>query len=241
MELIKTENLIRNYGNIEVLRGISLTVMEGEFLGIMGKSGSGKTTLLKILGMIDRPTGGKMIYRGRPESELRSWESAKIRREEVGFVFQEFFLMDSLDILENVMLPMFVSKSADSEGKEKARALMKRFGIAELEKKMPYELSGGERQRTAICRALVNDPQIVFADEPTGNLDSKSGKIVIDSLKRINQEFGKTVIMVTHDPQMASHCDRIALLKDGVKLDEIKKDGENEEFYQEILRRMADL
>lgn len=135
MDLIKTENLKRNYGNTEVLRGISLTAMEGEFLGIMGESGSGKTTLLKILGMIDRPTGGELIYRGRPESELRGWESARIRREEISFVFQEFFLMDSLDILENVMLPLFVSKSADSRREEKARALMKRFGIAELEKR----------------------------------------------------------------------------------------------------------
>ncbi len=241
MELIKAEGLTKNYGNTEVLRGISLTVAQGEFLGIMGKSGSGKTTLLKILGMIDRPTGGEFTYRGSSEDELTSRESARIRREELGFVFQEFFLMDSLDILENVMLPLFIGKNADSGGKEKAKELMESFGIAGLEEKMPFELSGGERQRAAICRALMNDPQVVLADEPTGNLDSKSGKIVIDSLKRINEELGKTVIMVTHDPQMASYCDRIVLLKDGVKLDEIRRDGETETFYQTILGHMADL
>lgn len=241
MELIKTENLTKNYGSTEVLRGVNLTVADGEFLGIMGKSGSGKTTLLKILGMIDLPTGGELIYKGKPRQEINSRDAAQIRREEIGFVFQEFFLMDSLDIRENVMLPLFVSKSADKEGEEKARELMERFGIDGLEKKMPYELSGGERQRTAICRALINDPQVVFADEPTGNLDSKSGKIVIDSLIRINEELGKTVIMVTHDPQMASCCGRIILLKDGVILDELRRDGEKEGFYQEIIGRMADL
>ncbi len=149
--------------------------------------------------------------------------------------------MDSLDIRENVMLPLFVNKSADKEGEEKARELMKRFGIDGLEKKMPYELSGGERQRAAICRALINVTQVVFADEPTGNLDSKSGKIVIDSLLRINEEFGKTVVMVTHDPRMASYCDRLILLKDGVILNELRRDGEKESFYQKILARMADL
>lgn len=241
MELIKAENLRRNYGNTEVLKGVNLEVSEGEFVGIMGKSGSGKSTLLKLLGMIDMPTDGELHYRGRERHKLSSREAARIRREELGFVFQEFFLMDSLDILENVMLPLFISKSANDEGKEKARDLMERFGIRELENKMPYELSGGERQRTAICRALINDPQIVLADEPTGNLDSKSGKVVIDSLKKINGELGKTVIMVTHDPQMASYCGRIVLLKDGVILDEMKGGGEKELFYQKILGRMADL
>lgn len=241
MELIKAEGLTKNYGNTEVLRGISLTVAQGEFLGIMGKSGSGKTTLLKILGMIDRPTGGEFTYRGSSEDELTSRESARIRREELGFVFQEFFLMDSLDILENVMLPLFIGKNADSGGKEKAKELMESFGIAGLEEKMPFELSGGERQRAAICRALMNDPQVVLADEPTGNLDSKSGKAVINALDRINQKDGKTIVMVTHDPQMASHCTRIILLKDGTILDILKKEEGTEEFYQEILARMADL
>lgn len=149
--------------------------------------------------------------------------------------------MDSLSILENVMLPLVISKSVGRDGKRKAEMLMERFGIKKLADKMPDELSGGERQRTAICRALINDSQIVLADEPTGNLDSKSGKTVIDSLERINKELGKTIIMVTHDPWMASFCSRVILLKDGNILDEVKCKGRRDKFYQEILSWMAEL
>ncbi len=241
MELIRTENVVNNYGSTEVLKGVSLNIREREFVGIMGKSGSGKTTLLKILGMTEPVTDGELMYRGKRAQELSDKESARIRREELGFVFQEFFLMDSLDILENVMLPLLISKDADGRGKKKAAMLMERFGIRELAEKMPCELSGGERQRTAICRALINDPQLVLADEPTGSLDSKSGKTVIDSLGKINRELGKTIIMVTHDPWMASHCSRVVLLKDGIILDELKCRNVMDTFYQEILGRMSEL
>lgn len=241
MELIRTENVVKNYGSTEVLKGVSLNIREREFVGIMGKSGSGKTTLLKILGMTEPVTDGELMYRGKRAQELSDKESARIRREELGFVFQEFFLMDSLDILENVMLPLLISKDADGRGKKKAAMLMERFGIRELAEKMPCELSGGERQRTAICRALINDPQLVLADEPTGSLDSKSGKMVIDSLGKINRELGKTIIMVTHDPWMASHCSRVVLLKDGIILDELKCRNVMDTFYQEILGRMSEL
>ena len=139
------------------------------------------------------------------------------------------------------MLPFYISKTVDDSKKERARVLMDKFGIRTLEKKMPAELSGGERQRVAICRALINDPEIIFADEPTGNLDSKSGKIVIDALKDINEHMGKTIIMVTHDPQMASYCSRLILLKDGVILEDLKNSGDQEAFYQEILEKMKEL
>lgn len=241
MELIRAENVIKNYQNTQVLKSIDLTVNEGEFVGIMGKSGSGKTTLLKIMGMIEPVTDGKVFYERDNVERISGKEVARIRREELGFIFQEFFLMDSLTVLENVMLPLFISKSADKSGKERAEKFIRKFGIEGLEKKMPDELSGGERQRTAICRALMNNPRIVFADEPTGNLDSKSGKVVIDALEAINKEFKKTVIMVTHDPQMASHCDRIILLKDGKILGQMEKQSGNEEFYKEIIERMIDL
>ena len=241
MELIRAENVIKNYQNTQVLKSIDLTVNEGEFVGIMGKSGSGKTTLLKIMGMIEPVTDGKVFYERDNVERISGKEAARIRREELGFVFQEFFLMDSLTVLENVMLPLFISKSADKSGKERAEKFIRKFGIEGLEKKMPDELSGGERQRTAICRALMNNPRIVFADEPTGNLDSKSGKVVIDALEAINKEFKKTVIMVTHDPQMASHCDRIILLQDGKILGQMEKQSGNEEFYKEIIERMIDL
>ena len=149
--------------------------------------------------------------------------------------------MDSLDVFENIMLPFYISKTVDDSKKERARVLMEKFGIRTLEKKMPNELSGGERQRVAICRALINDPEIVFADEPTGNLDSKSGKIVIESLKDINEHMGKTIIMVTHDPQMASYCSRLILLKDGVILEDLENNRNQESFYQEIIGKMKEL
>ena len=241
MAVIKAENIRKNYQHTKVLKGIDLTIEEGEFVGIMGKSGSGKTTLLKILGMIELMTGGDLFYGKDNIKKISNKEAAKIRREELGFIFQEFFLMESLSVLENVMLPLYISKSADEKGKKRAKTLMERFGIGELEHKMPDELSGGERQRVAICRALINDPRIVFADEPTGNLDSKSGKIVIDTLKTIHQELGKTVIMVTHDPQMASYCDRMILLKDGVILGQLERKTNYNDFDKEIIEKMIEL
>ena len=241
MEVISGEKIVKNYGKCEVLKGIGLNVQDGEFVGIIGKSGSGKTTLLKILGLIESVTDGTLLYKKNEISKLSDKELARIRREELGFVFQEFYLMDSLDVFENIMLPFYISKTVDDSKKERARVLMEKFGIRTLEKKMPNELSGGERQRVAICRALINDPEIVFADEPTGNLDSKSGKIVIESLKDINEHMGKTIIMVTHDPQMASYCSRLILLKDGVILEDLENNRNQESFYQEIIGKMKEL
>lgn len=149
--------------------------------------------------------------------------------------------MDSLSVEENIMLPMILGKEKPSVMKKRAKNFAERFGIGKLLNKNPYELSGGEKQRVAICRALINNPDLILADEPTGNLDSKSGQTVIRALNRINQKYKKTIVMVTHDPQMASHCTRIILLKDGKILDMLKREGEKEEFYQEILGRMADL
>lgn len=241
MEVISGEKIVKSYGKFKVLKSIDLNVQDGEFVGIMGKSGSGKTTLLKILGLIETVTDGILLYKKNEISKLSDKELARIRREELGFVFQEFYLMDSLDVFENIMLPFYINKTVDDFKKEQARMLMDKFGIGTLEKKMPNELSGGERQRVAICRALINDPEIILADEPTGNLDSKSGKIVIDALKDINEHMGKTIIMVTHDPQMASYCSRLILLKDGMILEDMKNDGDQEAFYQEILGKMKEV
>ena len=241
MEVISGEKIVKNYGKFEVLKGIGLNVQDGEFVGIIGKSGSGKTTLLKILGLIESVTDGTLLYKKNEISKLSDKELARIRREELGFVFQEFYLMDSLDVFENIMLPFYISKTVDDSKKERARVLMEKFGIRTLEKKMPNELSGGERQRVAICRALINDPEIVFADEPTGNLDSKSGDVVIHTLSHINRELGKTIVMVTHDPKMASYCSRLILLKDGMILEDMRNGGDQEAFYQEILGKMKEL
>lgn len=247
MEIIKAEHLIRNYrvpnrkseaDDIQVLKGLDFAIQENEFIGIMGKSGCGKTTLLKVLGMIDKATDGNVYFKEKNVQELYGDDLADIRRKEIGFIFQDFYLMDSLTVMENIMLPMILDQEKPAVMKEKAIKYAELFEIAHLLKKNPYELSGGEKQRAAICRALINNPDLLLADEPTGNLDSKSGKIVVDTMKKIHQDLGKTIVMVTHDPQMASHCGRLILLKDGVVLEELVRKGSREVFYQEILAKM---
>ena len=248
--ILEVKNLVRNYNtatfrdsknNVNILKGISFQVAEGEFVGIMGKSGCGKTTLLKTLGMIDKPTDGTIKFMGEDTSELYGDKLADIRNSKIGFIFQDFYLMDSLSVEENIMLPMIISKQNINKMIAEAKKYAEQFQIEYLLKKNPYELSGGEKQRVAICRALINNPDLILADEPTGNLDSKSGKIVIDALNKISSEYKKTIVMVTHDPQMASYCSRLILLKDGVILEDLKNSGDQEAFYQEILRKMKEL
>lgn len=241
------ENLYRDYPKegskqvIEVLKDISFEVKEQEFIGVMGKSGCGKTTLLKVLGLIDRPTKGKILFWEKDTNELWSDELSDIRRREIGFVFQDFYLMDSLSVRENIMLPMVLDKAKGERCMKRSKNYARHFGLGALLDKYPYELSGGEKQRVAICRALINNPDLILADEPTGNLDSKSGKIVISALEMVNRKLGKTIIMVTHDPQMASHCGKIILLKDGRILDTLVNSGDNKQFYQKIIGRMEEL
>lgn len=247
--VIKTEDLIRNYTVvedskkrvIEVLKGLDFDINEKEFVGIMGRSGCGKSTLLRVLGMIDRPTDGKLYFKGNDTDDLWKDEFADIRRREIGFVFQDFYLMDSLTVRENIMLPKILDKASADECLAVSEKYADILGITPLMEKKPYELSGGEKQRVAICRALANEPKLLLADEPTGNLDSKSGDIVIDIMTKINQEFGKTIVMVTHDPKMASYCSRLILLKDGMIQDDMRSDGDREEFYQKILLKMKEL
>lgn len=231
----------QNKDKIRVLKGLNFRVDQGEFVGIMGRSGCGKTTLLKLLGMIDRQTGGKLYFEGHDTEDLWKDELADIRRRKIGFVFQDFYLMDSLTVRENIMLPKILDKGSAQECMEKAETHAEQFGIRHLLDKKPYELSGGEKQRAAICRALINDPELLLADEPTGNLDSKSGDVVINTMTRINQDMGKTIVMVTHDPKMASYCSRLILLKDGVILEDLKRGNEQQEFYQKILEKMKEL
>ena len=220
---------------------MDFSINEQEFVAIMGKSGCGKTTLLKVLGLIDRPTGGTFYFKGKEVKKLWNDELSDIRRREIGFVFQDFYLMDSLSVEENIMLPLILDKANVNHCFDRAREYEKLFEISHLSHKNPYELSGGEKQRVAICRALVNDPDVIFADEPTGNLDSRSGAIVVKALENINRKMKKTIVMVTHDPQIASHCNRIIFLKDGKILNDIGKRGTKEEFYFKILEMMKDL
>ena len=244
-EILRTEGLKRSYlvneTKIDVLKGINLTINNQEFIAIMGKSGSGKTTLLKLLGLLDRPTEGKVFFKGEDSNSLRGDRLAMIRRREIGFIYQDYYLMDSLSVRENIMLPKILDHSPVEESITEAEKLADIMGVRALLDKKIFELSGGEKQRVAISRALINNPDLILADEPTGNLDSKSGKIVIDALNKISSEYKKTIVMVTHDPKMASYCSRLILLKDGMILEDMRNGGDQEAFYQEILGKMKEL
>ena len=200
---------------LKVLDGIDLSIKKSEMVSIMGPSGSGKSTMLHMLGCLDRPTKGKVIIDGVDVSKLNDDELAKIRREKIGFIFQFFYLIPSLTALRNVELPMTFVNGSAKDNEKKAKELLKMVGLEERMNHKPSQLSGGESQRVAIARALANDPQIILADEPTGNLDSKSGKEIMDILKNLNKQRKVTLIIVTHDPSIARITEKVINLKDG--------------------------
>lgn len=251
-EIIATHRLVKNYyrkhnGNdpdarIEVLKGLSLTIVEGEYVCIMGSSGGGKTTLLKILGMMESITDGAYYFQGKDVSKLWKDELSDIRRKKIGFVFQDYYLLDSLSVEENIMVPMILDKAPADKMREKMHSLTERFGVEKLIRKAPYELSGGEKQRVAICRALMNDPDIIMADEPTGNLDAKSSRRLMETFDYINKEMKKNIILVTHDPKIARCSKKIFLIDDGVIVKTLeKKEEDSTAFYKEILREMEEM
>ncbi len=203
-------------GEVEVyaLRGVSLEIRKGEILSIMGPSGSGKSTLMNILGCLDRPSSGEYILDGETVSTLNDDQLASIRNRKVGFVFQNFNLLSRSTALANVELPLRYAGVMDNRG-DRAREALELVGLGERVNHRPMELSGGQQQRVAIARALINDPAIIMADEPTGNLDSKSGKEIMELLFKLNHEQGTTIIIVTHDPTIAEQTERILMLKDG--------------------------
>ncbi|MBM1154973.1 ABC transporter ATP-binding protein [archaeon] len=201
---------------VEALRGVNMEVRYGEFIAIMGPSGSGKTTLLNIIGTLDRPTTGKVYIDGQDITPLSDRELTELRRRKIGFVFQFYNLIPTLTALENVELPMQIAGVNFREARERAMKLLEIVGLKERMHHRPDELSGGEQQRVAIARALANRPSIILADEPTGDLDSKTGMEIIELLYRLSREEHVTVIVATHDPMVANFADRILLLKDGV-------------------------
>jgi len=216
--VIELKDICKDYGTgeskVKAVCDVNLNIRKSEIVAIMGPSGSGKSTLLDILGCLDRPTRGKVFIDGVDVSKLDENELAKIRREKIGFIFQFFYLIPSLTALKNVELPMtFLGNVKDKEIKSKE--LLKMVGLEDRMNHRPNQLSGGESQRVAIARALANDPQIILADEPTGNLDSNSGKEIMDILTKLNKERGVSLIIVTHDPNIARHAKRIINLKDG--------------------------
>jgi len=226
--IIRIKDLVKIYqsGDISVpaLKGISLEVEKGSFVAIMGPSGSGKSTLMNIIGCLDRPTSGEVEIDGVLTSEMSKSQLAYIRSKKIGFIFQNFNLLPRINALSNVMLPFLYSNFPKSKRKEKALQALKLVNLQDRWKHKPTELSGGERQRVAIARALINDPSIILADEPTGNVDSKAGLEIIALLQKLNSD-GLTILMVTHNDYLAQHCERIVHLRDGniVKDEKVEK------------------
>lgn len=217
MHVLEARHLTKTYRigerEISILEDISFGVPAGEFLVVEGASGSGKTTLLTLLSGLDRPTAGSVWIGQTDITDLKEDDLAPFRNQTLGFVFQSFHLVPSLNALENVMLP--AELRGDVKAPEKAEALMKRVGLADRRFNYPHQLSGGEKQRVALCRALVNEPEIIFADEPTGNLDSENSDAILDLLLALRKEHGATLVMVTHSPDVAAAADRIVTLRDG--------------------------
>lgn len=216
--LCKAIDIYKKYSlgkvEVEALRGVSLEIKENEYLSIMGPSGSGKSTLMHILGCLDTPTRGEYYLEDKKVSDYSDADLARIRNQSIGFVFQNFNLLTRLSALENVALPLIYSGVNRKDRVERAEEMLKKVGLAERIKHRPNELSGGECQRVAIARALINNPKIIFADEPTGNLDTKTGKEIMELFDRLHSE-GHTVVLVTHDPNIAQHAKRVIKLIDG--------------------------
>ncbi len=222
---VRAQNVSKIYktGGVETdaLRGVSLTLKAGEFDAIVGPSGSGKSTLMHILGTIDKPTSGEVYIEGVATSKMNGNELAEFRNKRLGFVFQAYNLITGLDAEKNVELPLMTQNMSQEERRKRSEALLRRLGLGERLKNTPSQLSGGEQQRVAIARALVNEPTLILADEPTGNLDTKSGDEVIKLLKAIAKERNVTIVMVTHNTDLTKHCDHVIHIRDGVILKEV--------------------
>lgn len=230
-------------GNIyKALEDIDLEIKEGEFIGIMGPSGSGKSTLLNVLSTIDTPTSGDIIINGQHIVGMKEKQLADFRRNQLGFIFQDYNLLDTLTVKENILLPLALSKVPTNEIEKRVEKIARTFGISDILDKYPYHISGGQKQRTAASRAIITNPSLILADEPTGALDSKSATSLLESLSMLNEQNNSTIMMVTHDAFAASFCKRILFIKDGridAEIYKMKQSGK--EFFQKILDVLASL
>ncbi len=240
MSLLEVNSLQKIYttrlggSKVQALKSVSFTVEEGEFVAIMGESGSGKTTLLNILAALDQPTGGQVMLNGRNLANIREAQLAAFRRENLGFVFQDFNLLDTFSLKDNILLPLVLAARPYSEMEARLLPLARKLGIEGLLEKYPYEVSGGQKQRAAVARALITHPQLVLADEPTGALDSKAAGELLRLFEAVNRD-GQTIVMVTHSVKAASHASRVLFIKDGAVFHQIYRGAAtDDELYQKI-------
>ncbi|WP_409367601.1 ABC transporter ATP-binding protein [Lysinibacillus sp. 38-6] len=242
--LLKVQNVGKTYGKgantFTALENITFEVEQGEFVGVMGPSGAGKSTLLNVLATIDTPTTGDIVINNTNLAQMKDTQLADFRRDNLGFIFQDYNLLDSLTVRENIVLPLAIAKVPQKEIAARVERIAQLFGIRDLLDKYPYQISGGQKQRTASSRALVTAPKLIFADEPTGALDSKSATDLLESLSDLNQSHAATIMMVTHDAFAASFCQRILFIQDGKLSKEIHRGVQTrKQFFQEILQVLA--
>ena len=237
LEVKTVEKYYGNRGNLtKAINNISFNVYEGEFVGIMGASGSGKTTLLNCISTIDKVTSGHILISGTDITELRGEKLNKFRREDLGFIFQDFNLLDTLTAYENIALALTIQGKKPKEIDEKIKEVAKTLNITKILNKFPYQMSGGEKQRVASARAIVTNPKLILADEPTGALDSKSSRMLLEKLEDLNQSLNATILMVTHDAFTASYCSKIYFIKDGKIFNELVKGNDTrKEFFDKII------
>ncbi len=243
--IVSTQDLTKVYGHgataVHALRGINLAIQPGEFVAVMGPSGCGKSTLLHLIGGLDRPTSGKVTIEGEDLTRLNDDQVTALRRRKMGFVFQFFNLIPVLNALENAALPMILDGMRPNEAYQRAREWLERVGLGPRLTHRPSELSGGEQQRVAIARALASEPSIILADEPTGNLDSRASEEIAMLLRQISSEWGRTILLVTHDPRIAAYADRIVFLKDGQIVDETIMESRNGDEVNAVVGKMKEI
>ena len=238
-EILKIDSIEKYYGNkgniLKAIDDVSFEVQKGEFVGVMGPSGSGKTTLLNVIATIDEVSSGHIYLNGKDLTEINKKEIGRFRRENLGFIFQDFNLIDTLTIHENIALALTINKTNKNEIDGKVNSVAKELGIEEILTKYPYEVSGGQKQRTACARALITNPKLILADEPTGALDSRSAQMLIEMISSLNKDFKATILMVTHDSFTASYCDRILFIKDGKIFTElVRGNNTRKQFFDQI-------
>lgn len=244
LNILEANKIVKTYGNKwnrqEVLKGIDIEVKKGEFVGIMGPSGSGKTTLLNVLSSIDRVSSGSIRVEGKEFTSMKDKQLAEFRKQHLGFIFQEYHLLDTLTVKENIMLPLTVNKISPRAAQVMFEDVAKELGIFEVKDKYPNEISGGQKQRASAARAFVHEPSIIFADEPTGALDSKSASDLLNKLSYLNEKRESTIVMVTHDPQAASYCSRVIFIRDGQIFTKLNRGEENrQDFFNDIIKTQA--